>query len=124
MNTSKKLYDFIDKDPVKAFYLGMYIKKWFDLLDKEQQYLHSKLLRHNREEIEPYSEQIKFWTSKASYNDGEEINMIEMSEYIFNNLIWNPDTEEIDKVKVALFLGMIIGQNANLDEEELIFGIK
>ena len=54
MNNSKKLYEFIGKDPVKAFHLGVHVSKWFDLLDKKQQYLHSKLLRHNQEEIESY----------------------------------------------------------------------
>ena len=49
--------------------------------------------------------------------------MIELSEYVFNNMIWNPDTEEIDQIKVALFLGMIVGKNSNLDDEQLLYSI-
>lgn len=122
MNTSLKLYEFLSKDPLKAFHLGVHVSKWFEHLDKKQMYLHSKLLRHNQEEIEPYREQMKYWTEKFPHED-DQINMIELSEYVFNNLIWNPDTEEIDKVKVALFLGMIVGQNSNLDDEQLLFSI-
>ena len=82
MNNSKKLYEFIGKDPVKAFHLGVHVSKWFDLLDKKQQYLHSKLLRHNQEEIESYMDQLKYWTEAfPNSSKDDQINMIELSEY-------------------------------------------
>ena len=122
MNNSKKLYEFIGKDPVKAFHLGIHVSKWFDLLDKKQQYLHSKLLRHNQEEIESYMDQLKHWTEAfPSSSKDDQINMIELSEYVFNNMIWSG--EEMDKIKVALFLGMIVGKNSNLDDEQVLYNV-
>lgn len=122
MNNSKRLYEFIGKDPVKAFHLGVYITKWFDLLDRKQQYLYSKLLRHNQEEIESYMDQLKYWTETFPHSSkDDQINMIELSEYVFNNMIWND--EETDQVKVALFLGMIVGKNSNLDDEQFLYNI-
>lgn len=122
MNNSKKLYDFIGEDPVKAFHLGVHVAKWFDLLDRKQQYLHSKLLRHNQEEIEPYMDQLKHWTEAFPHSSkDDQINMIELSEYVFNNIIWNDG--EADSVKVALFLGMIVGKNSNLDDEQFLYNV-
>lgn len=122
MNNSKKLYEFIGKDPVKAFHLGVHVAKWFDLLDKKQQYLHSKLLRHNQEEIEPYIDQLKHWAEAFPHSSkDDQINMIELSEYVFNNMIWND--EETDQIKVALFLGMIVGKNSNLDDEQFLYNV-
>lgn len=124
MNDKLKLYEFLGEDPVKAFHLGVHVVKWFELLDKGQQYLHAKSLRHNQEEVEPYIEQIKYWTSSFPHaSDKDEINTIELSEYIFDNLIWDKENEEKDKVKVALFLGMIVGQNANSSDEELLYNV-
>ena len=122
MNNSKKLYEFIGRDPVKAFHLGVHVSKWFDLLDKKQQYLHSKLLRHNQEEIESYMDQLKYWTEAfPNSSKDDQINMIELSEYVFNNMIWSG--EEMDKIKVALFLGMIVGKNSNLDDEQVLYNV-
>lgn len=122
MNNSKKLYEFIGRDPVKAFHLGIHVSKWFDLLDKKQQYLHSKLLRHNQEEIESYMDQLKHWTEAfPNSSKDDQINMIELSEYVFNNMIWSG--EEMDKIKVALFLGMIVGKNSNLDDEQVLYNV-
>ncbi len=124
MNTSKRLYEFIGKDPVKAFHLGVHVSKWFEFLDKKQQYLHSKPLRHVQEGVESYMDQMKHWTEAFPHaSKDDQINMIELSEYVFNNIIWSPEEEESDQIKVALFLGMIVGQNSNLDDEQLIFGV-
>lgn len=124
MNNSKKLYDFIGKDPVKAFHLGIHVAKWFELLDRKQQYLHSKPLRHNQEDVEPYMDQLKHWTEAFPHaSNDDQINMIELSEYIFNNTIWDLETEEADQVRVALFLGMIVGKNSNLDDEQFLYNI-
>lgn len=124
MNSSKKLYEFLGKDPIKAFHLGVHVTKWFNSLDKKQMYLHSKLLRHNQEDVESYMDQMKHWTEVFPHaSKDDQINMIELSEYVFNNIIWNPDTEEIDQVKVALFLGMIVGRNSDLDDEQLLYSV-
>lgn len=123
MNNDSKLYEFLGKDPVKAFHLGIRVSKWFDLLDKKQQYLHSKSLRHNSEDVKKYVDQITYWAKKfPEPSDDGNVNTIMLSEYVFNNLIWDED-EEIDKVKVALFLGMIVGKDSSLSDEELIFSI-
>lgn len=122
MNNTKKLYDFIGKDPITAFHLGIHVAKWFELLDKKQQYLHSKLLRHNQEDIESYMDQLKYWTESFPHSSkDDQINMIELSEYVFNNMVWND--EEVDSIKVALFLGMIVGKNSNLDDEQLLYSV-
>lgn len=125
MNRTEKLYEFLGKDPVKAFHLGIRATKWFNSLDKEQMYLHSKSLRHVQEDIDSYMEQIKHWTENFPDTDDEDqVDMIQLSDYVFSNIIWNPDTEEKDQVKVALFLGMVVGKNVNLDDEdELLFGL-
>lgn len=92
VNDSKKLYEFIGKDPVKAFHLGVHVAKWFDLLDRKQQYLYSKLLRHNQEEIEPYMDQLKHWTEAFPHSSkDDQINIIELSEYVFNNMIFSSE---------------------------------
>lgn len=122
MNNSKKLYDFIDKDPIKAFHLGIHVAKWFELLDRKQQYLHSKSLRHNQEDVEPYMDQLKHWSEEFPHSSkDDQIDMIELSEYVFNNMIWND--RETDSVKVALFLGMIVGKNSNLDNEQFLYNV-
>lgn len=110
MNYDKELYEFIDGDPVKAYHLGMYVTKWFDELSRDQQYLHSRDLRHINEETRSYSEQIQYWSKKFPSDDEQEVDLLEMCEYIYNNIIWLNDNYE-DQIKVALFLGMITGQN-------------
>ena len=81
MNSSKKLYDFLGKDPIKAFHLGVHVTKWFESLDKKQMYLHSKLLRHNQEEIESYMDQMKHWTETFPHSSkDDQVNMLELSE--------------------------------------------
>lgn len=81
------------------------------------------MLRHNHEGVEDYREQMKYWAQLFPHSsDEDEVNTVEMSEYIFNNMIWNDDTEEIDRIRVALFLGMVTGKNAEIDEE-LIYGV-
>lgn len=124
INDKHNLYEFLNKDPVKAFHLGVYINKWFYILDMKQKYLHSKFLRHNYEDIECYIDQIKHWTQAfPCSSEKDQINVIELAEYIFKNIIWNKETEDIDKVKVALFLGMIAGKDSTLNEEELVYSV-
>jgi hypothetical protein len=123
MNTDRSLYDFLNNDPVKAFHIGVHLKKWYSLLDRKQQYLYSKSLRHNREEIESYIDQAKWWTNKYPSKDDKQVDMIDYSEYIVNNMIWNDKTEDIDKVKVSLFLGMTTGAHTDGDDEDLIFNV-
>ena len=69
-------------------------------------------------------DQMKHWTETFPHSSkDDQVNMLELSEYVFNNMIWNSETEELDQVKVALFLGMIVGQNSNLDDEQLLYSI-
>lgn len=69
-------------------------------------------------------DQLKHWTEAFPHaSNDDQINMIELSEYIFNNTIWDLETEEADQVKVALFLGMIVGKNSNLDDEQFLYNI-
>lgn len=106
MNEDLTLYEFIGNDPVKAFYLGYKITKWFEYLDKSQKYLYSKEARHNRDSLEKYQEQINFWTSK--YKSSGEVDLICLSEYIINNMFYDEETEDLDRVKLAFFFGDII----------------
>lgn len=101
MNKDLDLYQFLGKDPVKAYILGVYIKRWFEELDKEQQYLYSKQLRHIRDDIKDYVDQFQFWCNKAP----ENITAREMFEFVLNNMFWKEETEDLDKVRMALFLG-------------------
>lgn len=109
MNFDQDIYEFIDWDPIKAYQLGIYATKWFEELNRDQQYLHAKHLRHINEEVLPYSEQINYWSKKFPADDDGQVDLIEMCDYIYNNLIWLED-EEVARIKVALFLGMITGQ--------------
>lgn len=102
MNDSKDLYQFIDGDPVKAFHLGANVKEWFETLDQKKQYLYSKQLRHNKDDLEKYKEQIKFWAERFSE---EESDLLELSEFILNNMFWDEKNEELDRVKLSLFFG-------------------
>lgn len=124
MNYDKDLYEFIDGDPIKAYQLGIYATKWFDELSRDQQYLHAKYLRHINEDILLYNKQIQYWSDKFSANDEQEIDLIEMCDYIYSNLIWLED-EDIARIKVALFLGMITGQNiGDRDQDADKFSVK
>lgn len=102
-NYTLKLYEFLGKDVKRAFYFGSFVKIWFPKLDQERQLLYSKQLRHSHEGLEKYSEQIKFWTDR--FSDEEEVDGIQLSEYILNNMFWDEKTEDKDKIKLALFLG-------------------
>ena len=99
-NYDKNLYQFINGDPIRAFYLGMYITEWFKQLSQERQLLYSKQLRHSSDNLNEYTNQVKFWTDK--FSNSEEINMIDFSEYLLNNMFWNND---YDIINMALFLG-------------------
>ena len=59
VNKDQTLYEFIGKDPIRAFYLGYNINKWFEHLDKYQKYLYSKQARHNKDDLEKYQSQIQ-----------------------------------------------------------------
>ena len=64
MNENLTLYEYINTDPVKAFYLGFYLDKWFKNINKNQRYLYSKQARHNHEDLRKYDKQIEFWKDK------------------------------------------------------------
>lgn len=112
MNETKDLYQFIDGDPVKAFHIGANIKEWFETLDPIKQYLYSKQLRHNKDDLEKYKEQIKFWAEKFP---SKEADFLELSEFILNNMFWDEESEELDKVKLAIFFGQSL--RAQIDKQ-------
>lgn len=112
MNETLTLYEFIGKDPVRAFYLGHNLHKWFKNIDKKQKYLYSKQARHNKDDLEKYQSQIEYWSEK--FPGEEDVSMIELAEFIINNMFWEEKTEELDKVKLAFFFGMAV---ANTQEE-------
>lgn len=117
MNEDKTLYEFIGKDPVRAFYLGYNITEWFKYIDKKQKYLYSKQARHNKDNLEKYQSQIEFWSNK--YKSSEpEINMAALAEFIFNNIFWDEKTEDMDKVKLAFFFGDIIASKERTEKEQ------
>ena len=100
MNEDKKLYQFLDNDPVKSYYFGKNIKSWKDSLNDKQVYLYSKDLRRVDINIEKYIEQIKFWGSKL---DPEEVvNIIEFHQYLLNNMFYLKDE---DVLLVAIYIG-------------------
>lgn len=100
MNEDKKLYQFLDNDPVKSYYFGKNIKSWKDSLSDKQVYLYSKDLRRVDINIEKYIKQIKFWGSKL---DPEEVvNIIEFHQYLLNNMFYSKDE---DVLLVAIYLG-------------------
>ena len=106
INEDKTLYEFIGNDPVRAFYLGLYISKWFSSIDRKQRYLYSKQARHNSDDIKKYQDQIKFWNEK--FPKSGEVDLVELSEYLINNMFWDEETEEEDIIKMAFFLGNLI----------------
>lgn len=117
INTELTLYEFLGKDPVKAFYLGLNFSKWFETLDKEQKYLYSKQIRHNIDDLEKYQTQIKYWSDQFS-NKKDDVPMVELSEYIINNMFWDSKTEDLDRVKLALFFGLTIDTKRNEQKSE------
>ena len=113
MNFTNDLYQFIDEDPVRAFHVGMNINEWFEELEPRQQYLYSKQLRHNKDFLDKYIDQMNFWITRFS-ND-KEIGLLHLSEYILNNMFWDEDTEKLDRVRMALFLGQ--GVRSQMDKQ-------
>ena len=117
MNEDQTLYEFIGNDPVKAFYLGYNITKWFDYIDKKQKYLYSKQARHNKDDLEKYQKQIEFWANKYK-SPGPDIDMALLAEFIINNMFWEEETEDLDKVKLAFFFGDTIATKEKQQNQE------
>lgn len=108
MNDKKDLYQFIGGDLVKAFYLGINLTEWFKELPAEKQYLYSKQIRHNKDNLEKYQKQLTFWTDKFSSKD-KEIDLVDLSEYILNNMIYEDNSDEIN---LAFLLGTTVGNES------------
>lgn len=115
VNEDLTLYEFIGKDPVRAFYLGYNLAKWFKDINRNQRYLYSKQTRHNKDDLEKYESQIEFWSRK--FPKKGEISMVELAEYIINNMFWEEKTEDIDRVKLAFFFGDTIATSQSAEEE-------
>lgn len=108
MNDKKDLYQFINGDLVKAFYLGINIDDWFQDLPSEKKYLYSKQIRHNKDNLEKYQKQLEFWTSKFP-SKTDKIDLVDLSEYILNNMIYEDDSDEIN---LAFFLGQLVNNDS------------
>lgn len=108
MNDKKDLYQFIDGDLVKAFYLGINIDDWFQDLPNEKKYLYSKQIRHNKDNLEKYQKQLEFWTSKFP-SKTDEIDLVDLSEYILNNMIYEDNSDEIN---LAFSLGKLVNNES------------
>lgn len=115
VNEDLTLYEFIGKDPIRAFYLGHNITKWFKDIDRKQRYLYSKQARHNNDDLEKYQVQIEYWTQK--FPKEGDISMVELAEFIINNMFWEEKTEELDRVKLAFFFGDTIAKAQEQDEK-------
>ena len=108
MNDKKDLYQFIDGDLVKAFYLGINIDDWFQDLPNEKKYLYSKQIRHNKDNLEKYQKQLEFWTSKFP-SKTDKIDLVDLSEYILNNMIYEDNSDEIN---LAFSLGKLVNNES------------
>lgn len=113
VNEDLTLYEFIGNDPVKAFYLGNNIIKWFKDIDRYQRYLYSKQARHNNDDLQKYRNQIDYWTRK--FPKEGEIPLVELAEFVVNNMFYEERTEELDRIKLAFFFGDTI---AKVQEQE------
>ena len=116
VNETLTLYEFIGKDPVKAFYLGYNLTKWFKDIDRKQRYLYSKQARHNKDDLEKYEAQIEYWTRK--FPQEKDVVMVELAEFIINNMFWEEKTKELDQVKLAFFFGDTIARSQEQEGEE------
>ena len=116
VNEDLTLYEFIGKDPIRAFYLGNNITKWFKDIDRKQRYLYSKQARHNNDDLEKYQDQIEYWTRK--FPKEGEISMAELAEFIINNMFWEEKTEELDRVKLAFFFGDTIAKTQEKETKD------
>lgn len=108
MNDKKDLYQFINGDLVKAFYLGINIDDWFQDLPNEKKYLYSKQIRHNKDNLEKYQKQLEFWTSKFP-SKTDKIDLVDLSEYILNNMIYEDNSDEIN---LAFSLGKLVNNDS------------
>ena len=120
VNEDLTLYEFIGKDPVRAFYLGHNISKWFKDIDRKQRYLYSKQARHNNDDLKKYQDQIEFWSKK--FPKEGEVSMAELAEFIINNMFWEEKTEDLDRVKLAFFFGDTIAKAQEQEEEKAAAG--
>lgn len=117
MNYDYDLYQFIGKDPVCAFWLAVHITDWFPELEKEQKYLYSKQVRHNKEYIEDYQNQFEFWANKFESDDNKEVSVLELSEYILNNMFWD---NEKDIIYMAFWLGQLLYKETQVDNTPIL----
>lgn len=108
MNDKKDLYQFINGDLVKAFYLGINIDDWFQDLPNEKKYLYSKQIRHNKDNLEKYQKQLEFWTNKFP-SKTDKIDLVDLSEYILNNMIYEDNSDEIN---LAFSLGKLVNNES------------
>lgn len=120
MNNEYSLYGFFENDPERAFFLGCYFKEWFDLLESnEKKFLYTSQARRVNEYLEDYIDQYQYWTDV--YNKDKELNdnveLVSFSEYILNNMIFQPEDEEELSCYLAFFLGTVTSKFLNNKKE-------
>lgn len=113
MNYDYDLYQFIGRDPIRAFWLAVNITDWFTELEKDQKYLYSKQIRHNKEYIEDYQTQFEYWTNKFQPDSNVEISVLELSEFILNNMFWN---KKEDIIYMAFWLGQLLYKESQTEK--------
>lgn len=119
MNETLNLYEFIGKDPARAFYLGLYITDWFKGITKSQRYLYSKQARHNKEVAIKYSKQLDFWYNKFPGENDAELKMVKLAEFVLSNMFWDEGQEDIDRIKLAFFFGDAINQAVEQEDKNV-----
>ena len=125
-NQGDYFWEFINEEVDTAYYLGMYFDTWFhELKDFDRQYLYSIGARHANDDIDLYQKQLTFWSEKyVESHDEDTIDVIEMHEYVLNNIILQPEDEELI-VNIAFTIGRIAHQmlfkNKENGESEIEF---
>lgn len=125
-NSDSYFWEFINEEVDTAYYLGMYFDTWFyELKDFDKQYLYSIGARHANDEVEEHQKQLTFWSEKYVESHPEDtIDIIDMHEYVLNNIILQPEDEELI-VNIAFTLGRIahkiIFKDIKDEEDEIEF---
>ena len=111
INEENDFWEFIGEDIPTAFYLGLHFDKWFkELKDPNKQYLYSKGARHCNDDLAEHQDQVSFWSERfANESKSEEVDMIELSEYVLNHMIFQLEDKELI-VNLAFCLGRSTGK--------------
>lgn len=117
VNTEQEFWEFINEEIDTAYYLGMHFDKWFkELKDLDKQFLYSISARHCNDDLDKYQDQVSFWSKKYTNKiDSNEVDMVDMSEFILNHIIFQPEDEDLI-INLAFMLGKVTGKELFKDE--------